>query len=96
MKDQVILQVFLDRKTHESLVEFCRRNSFDLSTGFVKAAERGMKFFRAVYYREMKLDYLRVKKQAEEYERDNNALRKLKEENEKFRQMLNALPLENR
>ena len=89
-KDQVILDVFLDRNTHESLVECCRRNSFDLSTGFIKATERGMRFFRAVYYREMKQDYLLLKKQAEEYENDNRALRELKEENQKLGQISNA------
>jgi hypothetical protein len=89
-KDQVILDVFLDRPTHESLVEYCRRNSFDLSTAFIKATERGMRFFRAVYYKEMKQDYLLLKKQAEEYENDNRALRELKEENQRLRQILNA------
>lgn len=89
-KNRVILEVFLDRNTHGSLVEYCRRNSFDLSTGFIKATERGMRFFRAVYYREMKQDYLLLKKQAEEYENDNRALRELKEENQRLKQMLNA------
>ena len=89
-KNQVILDVFLDRNTHESLVEYCRRNSVDLSTGFIKATERGMRFFRAVYYREMKQNYLLLKKQAEEYEDDNRILRKLMEENQTLRQILNA------
>jgi hypothetical protein len=34
-----------------------------------------MKFFRAVYYKEMKQDYSLIKEQAEEYERDNKLLR---------------------
>jgi len=89
-KDRVILDVFLDRKTHESLVEYCRRNNFDLATGFVKAAERGMKFFRAAYYKEMKQDYMLLKEQAAEYERDNKALRQLVDENERFKQILVA------
>jgi len=89
-KSQVILDVFLDRNTHESLVEYCRKNSVDLSTGFIKATERGMRFFRAVYYREMKQNYLLLKKQAEEYEDDNRALRQLMEENQTLRQILNA------
>jgi hypothetical protein len=89
-KDQVILDVFLDRPTHESLVEYCRRNSFDLSTGFIKATERGMRFFRAVYYKELKQDYVLLKKQAKEYENDNRALRQLEEENRRLRQILNA------
>jgi len=89
-KNQVILDVFLDRNTHESLVEYCRRNSVDLSTGFIKATERGMRFFRAVYYREMKQNYLLLKKQAIEYEDDNRILRKLMEENQTLRQILNA------
>jgi hypothetical protein len=89
-RNQVILDVFLDRNTHESLVEYCRRNSVDLSAGFIKATERGMRFFRAVYYREMKQDYLLLKKQAEEYEDDNRILRKLMEENQTLRQILNA------
>jgi len=89
-RNQVILDVFLDRNTHESLVEYCRRNSVDLSMGFIKATERGMRFFRAVYYREMKQDYLLLKKQAEEYENDNRALRELMEENQTLRQILNA------
>jgi hypothetical protein len=89
-KNQVILDVFLDRNTHESLVEYCRRNSVDLSTGFIKAAERGMRFFRAVCFREMKQDYLLLKKQAEEYEDDNRILRKLMEENQTLRRILNA------
>jgi cell shape-determining protein MreC len=89
-KDQVILDVFLDRKTHESLVEYCRSNSFDSATGFVKAVERGMKFFRAAYYKEMKQDYVLLKEQAAEYERDNKALRQLVDENERFKQILNA------
>jgi hypothetical protein len=62
-KDQIIPNVFLDRRTHESLVEYCRRNSFYLSTGFIKATERGMRFFRAVYHQKMKQDYLLLKKQ---------------------------------
>ena len=86
-KNQVLLQVFLDRRTHDSLVEFCKKNGFDLSIGFVKAAERGMRFFRAVYYREIKQDYLLLKKQAEEYESDNKVLKQLVEENQVFRQM---------
>lgn len=86
-RNQVLLQVFLDRRTHDSLVEFCKKNGFDLSIGFVKAAERGMRFFRAIYYREIKQDYLLLKKQAEEYENDNKTLRKLEEENRIFRQM---------
>jgi predicted nuclease with TOPRIM domain len=85
----------LDRKTHKSLVEYCRQNKFDLATAFVKAAERGMMFFRAVYYKEVKQDYLPFKEQAEEYERDNRALRQLIEENERFQQILNALQAEN-
>jgi cell shape-determining protein MreC len=89
-KDLVVLDVFLDRKTHKLLVEYCRQNKFDLATGFVKAAERGMKFFRAVYYKEMKQDYLLIKEQAEEYERDNKLLRQLVDENERFRQILNV------
>jgi hypothetical protein len=89
-KKQVILDVFLDRRTHESLVEYCRKNSLDLSTGFVKATERGMRFFRAVYYKEMKQDYVLLKKLAEEYENDSRALRQLEEENQTLRQILNA------
>jgi len=89
-KDRVVLDVFLDRKTHKSLVEYCRQNKFDLATGFVKATERGMKFFRAAYYKEMKQDYLLIKELAEEYERDNKLLRQLVDENERFRQILNV------
>lgn len=89
-KNQVILDVFMDRNTHEKLVEYCRKNSFELSTGFIKATERGMRFFRAIYYKEMKQDYLLLKKQAKEYENDNRALRQLEEENQTFRQILNA------
>jgi hypothetical protein len=89
-KNQVILDVFLDRNTHEKLVEYCRKNSFDLSTGFVKATMRGMRFFRAVYYKEMKQDYVLLKKLAEIYENDNRALGQLEEENQTLRQMLNA------
>lgn len=89
-KDQVVLDVFLDRCTHELLVEYCRKNSLDLSTGFIKATERGMRFFRAVYYKEMKQDYLLLTKQAKEYENDNRALRQLEEENQTLRQILNA------
>ena len=95
-KDHVVLDVFLDRKTHKSLVEYCRQNKFDLATGFVKAAERGMMFFRAAYYKEMKQDYLLLKEQAEEYERDNKALRQLIEENERFQQTLNTLQAKNK
>lgn len=89
-KDQIVLDVFLDRKTYELLMDYCKQNRFDLATGFVKATERGMKFFRAVYYREMKQDYLQIKEQAEEYERDNKLLRQLVDENERFRQILDA------
>ena len=88
--NQVILDVFLDRNTHEKLVEYCRKNSFDLSTGFIRATERGMRFFRAIYYKEMKQDYLLLKKQAKEYENDNRALRQLEEENQTLRQIMNA------
>jgi hypothetical protein len=89
-EDNVILEVFLDRCTYESLVEYCRKRSFDTSTGFAKAVERGMKFFRAAYYREIKQDYLLRKKQAEEFENDNRALKKLEQENQAFRKMLNG------
>lgn len=89
-KNRVIFDLFLDRNTHESLVKYCRRNNFDLVTGFVKAAERGMKFFRAAYYKEMKQDYALLKEQAAEYERDNKALRQLVDENERFKQILNT------
>ncbi|MEM4704107.1 MAG: hypothetical protein QXJ02_03470 [Candidatus Bathyarchaeia archaeon] len=89
-KDQIALDVFLDRQTHKLLMEYCSKNKLDLATGFVKATERGMKFFRAVYYREMKQDYLLVKEQAEEYEKDNKLLRQLVDENEKFRKILNT------
>jgi predicted nuclease with TOPRIM domain len=77
-------------------MEYCKQNKFDLATGFVKATERGMKFFRAVYYKEMKQDYLLIKEQAEEYERDNKLLRQLVDENERFRQILNACPTQNK
>jgi cell shape-determining protein MreC len=89
-KDQVILDVFLDNSTHESFLQYCRRNTFDLSTGFIKATERGMRFFRAAYYKELKQNYLLVKRQAEEYENDNKALKQLEEENQTLRQILNA------
>jgi len=89
-KSQVILGVFLDRNTHELLVEYCRKNSVDLSTGFIKATEKGMRFFRAVCFREMKHNYLLLKKQAEEYEDDNRALRQLMEENQTLKQILNS------
>jgi nuclear transport factor 2 (NTF2) superfamily protein len=95
-KDRVALDVFFDRKTHKLLLEYCKQNQFDLATGFVKAAERGMRFFRAVYYKEMKQDYLLIKEQAEEYERDNKLLRQLVDENERFRQILNACPTQNK
>lgn len=88
-KDCVILDVFLDKKTHKLLVEYCRKNKFDLATGFVKSAVRGMKFFRAIHYKETKQDYLLLKEQAEEYERDNKLLRQLVDENERFKQILN-------
>lgn len=87
-KDQTVLDVFLDRKTHKLLIEYCEKNKFDLATGFVKAVERGMKFFRAVYYKETKQNYLQIKKQAEEYENDNKLLRQLVDENERFKQIL--------
>jgi len=95
-KDRVALDVFLDRKTHKLLLEYCKQNQFDLATGFVKATERGMRFFRAVYYKEMKQDYLLIKERAEEYERDNKLLRRLVDENERFRQILNACQLKTR
>lgn len=95
-KEQVVLDVFLDRKTHELLMEYCKRNQFDLATGFVKAAERGMKFFRAVYYKEMKQDYLLIKEQAEEYEKDNKLLRQLVDENKRFKQILDHVQLINK
>jgi predicted AlkP superfamily phosphohydrolase/phosphomutase len=87
-KNQVVLEVFLDRNTHKLLLEYCKQNQFDLATGFVKATERGMKFFRVVYYKEMKQDYSLIKEQAEEYERDNKLLRQLVDENERLRQIL--------
>jgi cell shape-determining protein MreC len=89
-KDQVVLDVFLDKKTYESLVEYCRQNKCALAAGFVKVAERGMRFFRAVYYKEMKQDYLLLKEQAEEYERDNKMLVQLVDENERFKRLLNV------
>jgi len=95
-KERVVLDVFLDRKTHELFIKYCKRNRFDLATGFVKAAERGMKFFRAVYYKEMKQDYLLIKEQAEEYEKDNNLLRQLVDENKRFRQILDACSTHNK
>ena len=55
-----------------------------------------MKFFRAAYYKEMKQDYLLIKEQAEEYERDNKTLRQLIEENERFQDILNALQAKNK
>jgi hypothetical protein len=87
---QVILEVFLDRNTNEKLVEYCRKNSSDLSTGFIKATERGMKFFRASYYKELKQNYVLLKRQAKEYENDNKELRQLEEENQTLRQIMNA------
>jgi nuclear transport factor 2 (NTF2) superfamily protein len=95
-KDRVALDVFLDRKTHKLLIDYCKQNQFDLAKGFVKATERGMRFFRAVYYKEMKQDYLLIKEQAEEYERDNKLLGQLVDENERFRQILNACPTQNK
>jgi hypothetical protein len=44
----------------------------------------------------MKQDYLLIKEQAEEYERDNKLLRQLVDENERFRQILNACQLKTR
>jgi len=95
-KDRVVLDVFLDRQTHKLLIEYCKKNKFDLASGFVKAAERGMRFFRAVYYREMKQDYLLIKEQAGEYERDNKLLRQFVDENERFRQILDACSTQNK
>lgn len=87
---QVILEVFLDRNTNEEFVEYCRKNSLDLSTGFIKATERGMRFFRTIYYKELKQNYVLLKKQAKEYENDNRELRELEEENQTLRQIINA------
>ena len=90
MEDHIILDVYLNERTYQMLLEYCKRNSLDLATGFARAVERGMKFFRATRYNEMKRDYLRLKKQAEEYARDNKVLRNLVEGNERFRQILNT------
>jgi hypothetical protein len=89
-KENVAMEVFLDEKTPQKLLQYCRTNNFDLATGFVRVAERGMKFFRTVEYKEMKEDYFRLKKQGEVYAKDNKEMRHLIEENKRFQHILNT------
>ena len=86
--EPVVLEAFLDKSTYEQFRDYVMKNCLSESDAIVKILERGMANYWLLEFKQMKANYMRIKKLFEEFKRDNDLLKAMQTENERLKNIL--------
>jgi cell shape-determining protein MreC len=84
----VTIDVFVDHATYDKFRAYTAENGLDESTALMQVLERGMNNYWLQEFKQLKQNYLPMKKLFEEYKRDNEALKALEKQNEQLQKIL--------
>ena len=84
----VLIDVFLDHSTYDRFRAFAVKGGLDENGALVRVLERAMVSYWLMDFKQLKQNYLPMKKLFEEYKRDNELLNALKQKNEQLEKVL--------
>jgi cell shape-determining protein MreC len=84
----VTIDTFLDHLTHGKFRAYATKNGLDESSALAQVLERGMANYWLQEFKQLKQNYLPMKKLFEEYKKDNEALRAIEKQNEQLQKRL--------
>ena len=84
----ITIDIFLDHPTYDKLRAYATWNSLDESRSLLLVLERGMANYWLQEFKNLKQNYLPMKKLFEEYKKDNNTLEAIEEQNEQLEKIL--------
>jgi hypothetical protein len=84
----IIVDVFLDHSTYDKFRDYLAKNGFSESDALVNVLERGMATYWLQEFKQLKHNYLPMKKLFEDYKKDNEAFKALEKQNERLQKIL--------
>lgn len=84
----VTVEVFLDQETAKKFKLYTAKKNVDESKGLVEVLERGITNYWLLEFKRLKENYQCIEPLFNEYKKDNETLRKLEEENERLKNIL--------
>jgi hypothetical protein len=84
----VTIDVFIDHTTYGRFRAYTAENVLEEGAALMQVLERGMANYWLQEFKQLKQNYLPMKKLFEEYKRDNEALKALEKQNEQLQGIL--------
>jgi len=84
----VTIDVFIDHTTYDKFRVYTAKNGLDESSALVQVLERGMTDYWLQEFKQLKQNYLPMKKLFEDYKKDNEAFKALEKQNEQLQKIL--------
>ncbi|MGQ9743867.1 MAG: hypothetical protein ACUVQW_04545 [Candidatus Bathycorpusculaceae bacterium] len=84
----ITIDIFLDHLTYDKFRAYATKNGLDESSALVRVLERGMANYWLQEFKQLKQNYLPMKKLFEDYKKDNEVLRRIEEQNERLQKIL--------
>jgi hypothetical protein len=86
--EPAVLETFLDKSTYERFRDYVIKNHLSESEAVVKILERGMANYWLFEFKQVKANYMHIKKLFEEFKKDNKLLKAIQVENEQLKNIL--------
>ena len=84
----VTIDIFLDHLTYGKFRAYTAKNGLDESSALTYVLERGMTNYWLQEFKQLKQNYLPMKKLFEEYKKDNDALKAIEKQNAQLQKIL--------
>jgi hypothetical protein len=86
--EPAVLEAFLDKSTYERFRDYVMKNRLSESDAVVKILERGMANYWLFEFKQVKANYMHIKKLFKEFKKDNELLKAMQMENEQLKNIL--------
>jgi hypothetical protein len=84
----VTIDIFLDHSIYDKFRAYAAKNGLDESSALVLVLKRGMATYWLQEFKQLKQNYLPMKKLFEEYKKDSEALKAIEKQNEQLQKIL--------
>jgi hypothetical protein len=91
--EPAVLEAFLDKSTYERFRDYVMKNRLSESDAVVKILERGMANYWLFEFKQVKANYMHIKKLFEELKKVNELLKTMQMENEQLKSILEKTDL---
>jgi len=90
------IDVFLEHEIYSKFKAYQAKNSLDESTALVNVLERGMSNYWLEEFKRLKQGYLPMEKMFTEFKRDNELMKRIEQENEELKGIIEKVEKRNR